>query len=230
MRRTDPGWQRGRFDFFLRGRGGNCIHIPDVDAHTSEGKTRAEIEGRRVMLRILRFCRTQPGLENFTITACAPECGIRETGTIRGKKRITIADYESGRMHDDAVCYSFYPVDIHRADHVDFRAIAPGVYPTIPLGAMLPEGGRRLVVAGRCIAGDAESNSSYRVEAACTATGQAAGAAAALAAARGCDLDEVPLDELRDLLRRHGAIVPGDLDSDVDGPAQAATTQGGTRG
>jgi len=35
---------------------------------------------------------------------------------------------------EDAVCYSFYAVDIHRADHVVFRNIKRGVYPTIPLG------------------------------------------------------------------------------------------------
>ena len=212
MRHTDPGWQRGRFDFFLKEYGGNRIHLPDVDARTSEGKTRAETEGRKAMLRILRFCRRQPGLEHFTITYCAPECGIRETVTIHGKKTITIADYEGGRLWEDAVCYAFYPVDLHLADRTRFRAIARGVYPTIPLGAMLPEGSRRLVVAGRCVAGDWESNSSYRVEASCMGMGQAAGAAAALAARRARDVAEVPMDDLRDLLRRHGAIVPGDLD------------------
>ena len=211
MRHTDPGWQRGRFDFFLRSHGGNRIHLPGVDARTSEDKTHAEIEGRKAMLRILRFCRKQPGLENFTITYCAPECGIRETVTIHGKKTVTIPDYESGRLWDDAVCYSFYPVDLHRADHIEGRSIQRGVYPSIPLGALLPVGSRRIAVAGRCAAGDWEANSSYRVEASCMAMGQAAGAAAALAAGRGCDFEDVPMDDIRDLLRRHGAIVPGDL-------------------
>ena len=40
------------------------------------------------------------------------------------------------------------------------------------------------------------------------ATGQAAGAAAALAARRGEELRAVPLGEIHALLRAHGAIVP----------------------
>ena len=208
MRRTDPGWDNGRIGFFLQSYGGNRIHVPDVDAQTSEGKTAAEIEGRKVMLRLLRFCRAQPGLGGFRIRWCAPECGIRETVTIVGKKKITIQDYEGGRLWEDAVCYSFYPVDLHRADRLQFRAIGPGILPTIPLGAMLPAGSGGLVVAGRCIAGDSEANSAYRVQASCMAMGQAAGAAAALAARLDGDIEHVPPAQLHALLRRHGAIVP----------------------
>ncbi len=215
MKRTDPGWGNGRIHFFLKNYGGNRIHVVGVDASTSKGKTEAEIEARRAMLRLLRFCRKQPGMERFTIDFCATECGIRETATIVGKKTITIQDYASGRLWDDAVCYSFYPVDIHRADWLDFREIPAGIYPTIPLGAMLPVGSRRLIVAGRCVSGDQESNSAYRVQASCMAMGQAAGAAAALAAKLGIDFEELPMAELLDLLRQHDAIVPGDIGRDA---------------
>jgi len=40
------------------------------------------------------------------------------------------------------------------------------------------------------------------------ATGQAAGAMAALAARRGMDVEELPIGGVHDLLRAHGAIVP----------------------
>ncbi len=209
MRRTDPGWQQGRVDFFLRSYGGNRIHVVNVDGRTSEGKTRAEIEGRQAMLRMLRFCRSQPGLSGFRIISCASECGIRETVTIKGITKITLADYESGRLWEDAVCYSFYAIDSHRTDFIHGHLIGPGVFPTIPLGALLPCGGTGIIVAGRCASGDADANSAYRVEASCMAMGQAAGAAAALAANRGGDFATVPLPELRELLHRHGAIVPG---------------------
>ncbi len=211
MRRTDPGWDQGRMEFFLRSYGGNRIHVPDIDAHTSEGKTQAEIAGRQAMLRLLRFCRRQPGLGDFRIEFCAIECGIRESVTIKGRQTIGITDYESGRLWENAVCHAFYPVDIHRADHIDYRMIKPGVLPSIPLGAMLPREGRGIIVAGRCVAGDQEANSSYRVEASCMAMGQAAGAAAALAAQLKVDVADVPLNPLRALLREHGAIVPGDM-------------------
>jgi hypothetical protein len=162
-------------------------------------------------MRLYTFCRRQPGLEGVRISACAGECGIRETVTIKGKKEISIADYERGHAYEDAVCYAFYPVDSHRSDSLVYRALKPGVYPTIPLGALLPEGSRRLAVAGRCAAGDWEANSSYRVEACCMAMGQAVAAAAALAIDVNGDIEEVPLQDLYALLRQHGAIVPGDL-------------------
>jgi hypothetical protein len=41
--------------------------------------------------------------------------------------------------------------------------------------------------------------------------GQAAGAAAALAAKAGTTPLEVPLKEIHGLLREHGAIIPGDV-------------------
>ena len=220
MKRTDPGWHRGRLDFFLKSYGGNRIHVAGVDARTSEGKTEAEIEARRAMLRLLRFCRRQPGLKDFTVDYCATECGIRETVTIIGKKTITIEDYAGGRLWEDAVCYSFYPVDVHRADHLDFREITAGVYPTIPLGAMLPAGSHHIIAAGRCVSGDQEANSAYRAQASCMAMGQAAGAAAALAAKLGADFEDLSIADLHALLRRHDAIVPGDIEQSA-GPSDS---------
>ena len=206
--RSDPGWQHGNIGSFLRWRGGNCIHVVDVDGSTSEGRTRAEMESRKVMMRLFRFLRRQPGLSGLRISSCAAETGIRETVTIKGRRKITVADYESGRLWDDAVCYSFYPVDVHTAEGLIYRVLPEGVVPTIPFGALLPESGRNIAVAGRCIAGDREANSAYRVQSTCMATGQAAGAAAALAVKRGVDVADVSLADLRALLKEHGAIVP----------------------
>jgi hypothetical protein len=210
MRRTDPGWEHGRIDFFLRSYGGNRIHVVGVDGRTSEGKTQAEIEGRQAMLRMLRFCWKQPGLSGFRILSCATECGIRETVTIKGLKKITLSDYENGRLWEDAVCYSFYTIDSHRADFIRGHPIGAGIYPTIPLGALLPEGSQGIIVAGRCASGDGDASSAYRIQASCMAMGQAAGAAAVLAVDRDGDFSRVPLQDLRSLLKQHGAIVPGD--------------------
>jgi hypothetical protein len=196
---------------FLRNRGENAIHIVGIDGGTSAGKSDAEIKGRQALMRLYRFLRAQPGLEKLTIDACATECGIRETYTILGKKRVTVGDYTSGRLWDDAVSYSFYPVDVHRSDGdgIDIRPLTEGVFPTLPRGAMLPAGSQRLMVAGRSLAGDKEANSAYRVQASCMGMGQAAGALAALACRRHCDVEEVPIPELYDLLAEYGAIVPG---------------------
>jgi len=86
-----------------------------------------------------------------------------------------------------------------------------GVYPTIPLGAMLPVGSERIIVAGRCVAGDQEANAAYRIQASCMGMGQAAGAAAVLVARADADFENIPIVEIRSALRKHGAIVPPDL-------------------
>jgi hypothetical protein len=195
---------------FLSARGNNCMHVPDIDGETSAGKTEAEVRARAAMLRIFRFMRSQPGLGEFRIDHFATECGIRETATIIGETRITHRDYVSGRVWPDSVCYSFYPIDIHRSDslNIDVRPLEEGVFPTIPLGALLPQGSRNLVVAGRTACGDQEANSAFRVQASAMAMGQAAGAVAALASAGNCELREVPIGSIHDLLQRHCAIVP----------------------
>jgi hypothetical protein len=198
---------------FLRYRGRNSIHIPGVDGSTSHGRTAAEVEGRRALMRIFTFLRAQPGLENLTIDYFAAECGIRETYTIAGKRRITTDAYISGRMWDDAVCYSFYPIDLHRpSGHgIDYRTLPKDTFPTIPRGALLPRGSNWLIAAGRCAAGDQEANSAYRVQASCMAMGQAAGAMAALSTHSGIEPEQLPIDHIHQTLRAHGAIVPGDI-------------------
>jgi len=212
MKRTDFGWGGKPVRGFLKRGGGNANHVCGVDGASSEARTQAEFAGRQVMLRIYRFLRAQKGLEALRIDSMAPEIGIRETVTIRGEAKVTGADYTSGRLWDDAVCYSFYPIDIHtdEGNGIIGGPLPAGSLPTIPRGAMIPAGSRNLLVAGRCVAGDREAHSAYRVEASCMAMGQAAGAMAALSARQGVDPRDLDLVEVRALLRQHGAIVPGD--------------------
>ncbi len=212
LRQSDYCGPSGSISSFLRQRGFNAIHIPGLDASTSLGRTAAELAGRQAVMRLRRFLRAQPGLERLEFGDLASECGIRETVTIHGEDTVTLADYVSGRVWPEALCYSFYPIDVHRhdGDGIDIRPLQPGVVPTIPRGALIPRNSHGLLAAGRCIASDHEANSALRVQASCMAIGQAAGALAALAARGGCQPRDVPLDQVRDLLRAHGAIVPGE--------------------
>jgi len=136
------------------------------------------------------------------------ETGIRETYRIVGATLITHDDYTGGRRFDDAVCFSFYPIDLHDEKGVRPQPLRPGVVPTVPLGALVPKGSRNLLVAGRAVSSDRLANSALRVQASSMAMGQAAGAAAALAARAATTPTQVPIDELRSLLREHKAIVP----------------------
>lgn len=213
LKTTDIAWHNDGPEAFLRRHGNNANHLRAPRAETSEGRTAAEVEARQAVLRMYRFCRRQPGLEQFRVDWICAEAGIRETVTIRGKSSISVADYEAGRLFPDAVCYAFYPVDEHLNDGlgINYRHLKADVLPTIPRGALLPAGSRFLLVAGRCLASDREANSALRVECPCMAMGQAAGAMAALSARTGVDPEALPLADVHALLRQHGAIVPGDV-------------------
>ncbi len=207
---TDLSWRNDGPEALLRKHGHNANHLRAHGAETSAGRSRAEIEGRRAMLRMLRFLRRQPGLGGLRIDWLCPEVGIRETVTIRGKQTVTAADYEAGTRYPDALCYAFYPIDEHLNDGkgINGRRLKPNVLPTIPRGALLPAGSRNLIVAGRCLSSDREANSALRVECPCMAMGQAAGAMAALGVRTGLDPEALPMDQIAALLRAHGAIVP----------------------
>jgi len=212
LKAQDATWDTDhpRLAGWLQQAGGGAGHICGINARGSEGKTALEVAGRESVRRLLKFLRRQPGLERLTLEQVAPECGVRETATIVGEATVTETDYVSGRLWPDAVCYSFYPIDLHlsNGNGLDCRQLPECVVPTIPRGALLPRGTRNLLAAGRCIASDRLANSALRVQATCMATGQAAGALAALAARRGVEVREIPLADLHALLRQHGAVVP----------------------
>lgn len=195
---------------WLRSAGANANHIRCRDGRTTAGRTELEVEGRRSVYRLYRFLRRQPGLENLRIDWAAPEVGVRETATIIGEETVTLEDYTEGRYWEDAVCYSFYPIDLHGIDSQEWQAwpLKKGVVPTVPRGALLPRDSRNLMVAGRCISSDRLANSALRIQATCMATGQAAGAMGALAGKADREVRSLSIEAIRELLREHGAIVP----------------------
>jgi hypothetical protein len=186
------------------------LHVQGIDGSESESKTLAELRARRLLLNSVQFLRTLPGCENLKVQYFAIECGIRETWTVEGEAMVNEQAYTTGYLWPDAVCYSFYPIDLHH--HSDNRIrqkmLDPGVIPTIPYRALIPQGSDDLLAAGRCISGDRMANSAYRVQATCMATGQVAGLAAAIAADERIPVNRVPVDRLREQLQKYGAIVP----------------------
>jgi hypothetical protein len=199
-----------KFVVYLRSCGGNTQHVPDVDGGSSAGKSLANRRGRESALRLLRFVRSLPGCEKAVLADLKSEAAIRETFRIVGEKRITREDFLAGRIYEDAVCYSFYFIDLHTRSGVTKEFLREGVVPTVPFGALIPKGSRHLLSAGRSVSSDRMANSALRVQASCMAMGQAAGAAAALGIQSGCASRDVGLCDLRRILRAHGAIVPGE--------------------
>ena len=185
--------------------GRNQIHrlyVHGADSTNSRTATEANMTGRKSILARVRK-------EKKRLMHLQPETGFRESYRIQGETLITVNDYTSGRVFDDAISYAFYPVDLHTKTGVRPKPLKRGKVPTIPLSALIPKGSHNIIVAGRCVSSDRLANSGLRVQASCMGMGQAAGVAATLAAKSGTTPLDVPLDEIHAMLRQHGQIVPG---------------------
>jgi hypothetical protein len=170
--------------------------------------TYAEWEGRRQMEQIARFLRRYvPGFENAYIVQSGVEVGVRETRRIVGEYRLTAEDVLSARRFDDVIARGSYPLDIHNPTGRGTlrQRLPPGGSYDIPLRALVPRDVRNIVVAGRCISGTHEANSSYRTIPTSIATGQAAGVCAAIAARTGVSPGEVRASDVQMELIHQGA-------------------------
>jgi FAD dependent oxidoreductase len=192
----------------LSSAGDNVQHIADADSTTSELHTITNIKGRSSLLKILRFLRECPGCEKTHLVSMQPETGIRETYRIDGAYQITHSDYITGKVFDDAVSYSYYPIDMHNKYGVTPKHLSDGTVATIPLRSLVPKKSRNFLVAGRCISSDRLANSALRVQASCMGMGQAAGAAAAMACKLKISPLEVPINKIKKLIADNKGIVP----------------------
>ncbi len=180
----------------------DCYYIDGADSTNSRTVTAANLKGRKAVLEKVRATKKR-------LMHMQPEASFRESYRILGETVITVDDYTSGRVFEDAICYAFYPVDVHKGTGFDrLEHLKPGIVPTIPLRALIPKDSRNIMVAGRCVSSDRYANGGLRVQASCMAMGQATGAAAVLAAKNGTTPLKLPLSEIHNLLREHGAIIP----------------------
>lgn len=190
--------------------GNNINHIV-MNSADNKSRTQAEIKGRESLTRVTNWARRNvKGAENFTMIISGYEVASRESRRILGEKYITVEDFLSGLVYDDALSYTYYPVDLHTNELKALNNIflESGKVPTIPLGALIPKGFSNTLVAGRCISGDRLANSAYRVKASCMGMGQAAAAAAAVSIWENVAVNDVDITQVRMVLEDNGAIVP----------------------
>ena len=181
--------------------GDNKNHV-NIDITESDRITESEIKARRMI-----FDQMKNGAR---IMATAPAVAPREGRRIAGITEMNVEDYCSGKVFDDSVCYSYWFVDIHRDDAPAYiKYITHDKTPTVRLSSMISKDFRNLMMAGRCVSSDRETNSALRVKASCMAMGEAAGTAAAMAVKDNIPVSAVPIYKLRNTLDTNGAIIPG---------------------
>ncbi len=177
------------------------LYVHGADSTNSRTVTEANLTGRKSILEKVR--KTKKKLMHMQT-----ETAFRESYRIVGETIISVNDYTSGRVFDDAIGYAFYPVDLHTKSGVKPKPLKPGTVPTIPLGALIPKDSHHVIVAGRCISSDRLANSGLRVQASCMSMAQAAGVTAALAAKKETTPLKVPIAEIRKEIQTHKGIVP----------------------
>lgn len=185
------------------------VYVYGADSTTSETHTTANQKGRQNLLQLIRELRELPGCENIRITSMKTETAVRETFRIDGLYKITKEDYVSGRLHEDSLSYSFYPVDLHRDGKSIYQEfLKPNVVASIPMRALIPKNSQNFLVAGRCLSSDRLANSALRVQASCMGMAQAAAVTASLSVQEGMTPAKIDSNQVKKTLKEYGAIVP----------------------
>jgi glycine/D-amino acid oxidase-like deaminating enzyme len=188
----------------------NTTRLLNVLGTNRDDLTAAEIDGhRQVAAMVAWLTTTVPGFERAFLLRTAAQVGVRETRRIRGAHVVTEEELFSLTPYPDAIALSGYPVDIHNPAGTGtvMRHLPYGAHYAIPYRALLPIHTDGLLIAGRPISTTHEAHSATRIQAVCSATGQAAGTAAVLALQGGMQPRCVPPEALRTALRQQGALV-----------------------
>ena len=172
--------------------------------------TDAEFEGRRQVLAYHKaFQELVPGYDGAFIVDAGVHIGVRESRRIVGDYQLTLDDVQAGRRFEDPIALCSWPVEVHESGtQTRWDWLPHGMFYQLPWRCLLPRGLSNVIVAGRCLSATHDAHGSVRVTATCMAMGQAAGAAAALAAANKLtDIRELDYGVLRDSLINQGAFL-----------------------
>jgi len=172
--------------------------------------SRAAMEGRRQVWELLEFMKKRlPGFEHARLIMSGPRIGVRSSRRIAGVYRLTARDILDERRFEDAVAACGYPIDIHSSDGLGTKSthLRAGGYYTIPYRSLLSSGIANLMAAGRNISTEFAAQASTRVTPCCTALGQAAGTAAAMASAGKKLPGDIDVSVLQARLKENGAFL-----------------------
>lgn len=182
--------------------GDNRNHVV-MNVTDSDSLTRSEIYARAMIYSDMVGSGER-------IMAVAPAVAPREGRRIAGITEMKAEDYRNGTVFDDSVCYTHWFIDIHRngrSSQIEY--VKNPETPTVRLSSMISKNFDNLMMAGRCISSDRETNSALRVKASCMAMGQAVGTAAYTAIADRKAVKDVSVLKVKDSLAEQGAVVPG---------------------
>jgi ribulose 1,5-bisphosphate synthetase/thiazole synthase len=149
--------------------------------------TKAELLTREHVMRLTTFLKKQvPGFEKARIEYTSTQVGVRATRQIDGVASPAMGEVMNERFRDTVV---------KPYAEREMR---------LPYGSLLPKNVENLLVAGRCISAEEQAMGQLRLIPVCSATGQAAGTAAAIALNQGITPRELDVPLLQETLMRQG--------------------------
>jgi hypothetical protein len=139
-------------------------NLLDMDGTNPKDLTRAEVITREHAMKLAIFLKTSvSGFEKSRIEYTATQVGVRATRQILGEAIPSLEEVNKKKFVDTVV---------KPYANAEMR---------LPYGSILPQRVENLLVAGRCISAEEEAMGQLRLIPVCSATGEAAGTAAALA-------------------------------------------------
>jgi len=179
----------------------NCINHGPNDGLDVAQLSEAEVDLRGRMFEVADMFRANfAGCEGCYVAGPAPSVGQRRGRAIRCAYELTREDCTSGRrFEDDVAVFAFI-------DNGEYLVRDGGAY-GIPYRALLPRGLDNVLIAGRMMTVDLVAHNSTRNTVCCLACGQAAGAAAAMAASSNVPPGRIDTAALREHLRADGVLL-----------------------
>lgn len=186
----------------------NSIRILDFDGSDVASLTAGETESYLTILPLIKMLRENiPGFENCYLSHINPVIGVRESRRIRGIQTLRADAVLAGEVPEDSLCLGSFKIDIHAGatDQTIFKYLD---HPYgIPYGCTVSADISNLMMTGRCISVDEVAFGSVRIMPTCMVVGQGAGVGAALAVRQGIDPEAVEVCQIREILRRDGAVL-----------------------
>lgn len=174
---------------------GNDKYIGGMNAVDVEELSYIEVESRRRILKGIELYKKHvPGYEKVQLLYIASQLGVRDSRRIAGEHRLTKAEMDQNSRFEDTI--GLTAMSFKEGNHL-----------RVPYRALVPEKIEGLLTAGRCISVGDGLIHSLRLIPPCMMTGQAAGTAAALSAAKGIKPRELSHTDLQKQLRADGVII-----------------------
>lgn len=192
----------------------NALQIFGIDGTDPKSREEAFKLGKDELPNIVKYMQEKyPEFAGIALDDTAPELYVRETRHIQGEYRLSIIDVLENRDQWDRIGFGSYPVDIQRMSPADTGAVVtvPQQY-AVPFRSIVPLKVDGLLVVGRAASFDSLPHGTARVIPVGMAAGEAAGAAAKIAADSGSTFRQMSankeaITKLQDTLNNQGMVL-----------------------